>query len=238
MTDDHAAAEETVDHFEGRDKMLSALREELVGPQPLGLQIKLDAIQVGRFEESFQLDGPYTQDGNGEEILCVEPPGLRYGVGVLYPWGVSADTPDDEDSVADSTLETVRSTLTRSEEEAGTSLSSAGEKSLAKIAERAPRRDEPDSDDFDLSGANARRPNSMAVSFLTAPPKAGQMIVRVTGGRYEQFQFVTPKAFNKSWWLRKPVSLVSTFDVASIHSVSARTLLKSETNEASGLAAR
>ena len=58
-----------------RDQILDLLRAELIGPDPVP---------------------PDVQD-NGEEILVTDPPRLRYGAGVLFPQGVSAEQSEDVD---------------------------------------------------------------------------------------------------------------------------------------------
>ena len=56
-----------------RDQIVDFLRAELIGPDPIP---------------------PDVQD-NGEEILITDPPRLRYGAGVLFPQGVSAEKSED-----------------------------------------------------------------------------------------------------------------------------------------------
>ena len=56
-----------------RDQIIDFLRAELIGPDPTP---------------------PDVQD-NGEEILITDPPRLRYGAGVLFPQGVSAEKSED-----------------------------------------------------------------------------------------------------------------------------------------------
>ena len=71
------------DHITNRDSVLRALREELVGPCPLGQEI--DCSQAIRLEDAEAAYRPYRQLGSGEEILQRDSPTKRYGVGVLYP---------------------------------------------------------------------------------------------------------------------------------------------------------
>ena len=71
------------DHIANRDAVLHALRQELVGPCPLGEEIDCtQAIQLDDAEAAYR---PYRQRGSGEEILQRDSPTKRYGVGVLYP---------------------------------------------------------------------------------------------------------------------------------------------------------
>src|SRR5271165_658641 len=77
---------EMADHIANRGAVLQALRQELVGPHPLGEEIDCSAaIQLDDAEAAYR---PYRQRGSGEEILQRDPPTKRYGVGVLYPMEV------------------------------------------------------------------------------------------------------------------------------------------------------
>ena len=70
------------DHIANRDKIIQALREELVGPSPQGKSIKCYGEIT--FESDKDLYQPRRQD-SGEEILQRDPPLVRYGVGILHP---------------------------------------------------------------------------------------------------------------------------------------------------------
>ena len=67
-----------------------------------------------------------------------------------------------------------------------------------------------DSDDFDLSSANAYRPSSMAVSLLVRIPEGSELAVMATGGRYA-IKDVVLIGNEREWWLRSPVRLNSRF---------------------------
>ena len=200
----------------GRGSILAALRRELVGPDPCGVAVDLLAIARGEFPDEFKPDGPYFEKESGQEILCVEPPGLRYGVGILFPWDTGADLDGQDGAPADPAIETIQSSaaLTESNTETGSrALTSQAEQSLDRIVARADVGEEPTyGDDFDLSGANVRRPNSMAISFLARVANPGQMVVRATGGRYERIHFTAPGGGSRQWYVRRPVSVEARFD--------------------------
>ena len=213
-------------HIANRDVVLRMLRDELVGPCPLGQEI--DCAQAIHLEDAEAAYRPYRQLGSGEEILQRDSPTKRYGVGVLYP--MEASVPPDE----------LNSQLPPPEEEAALQQPASSREALApsavhdceKIAARAEHRlPEADSDDFDLSSANTYKPSSMAVSLLVRLPAGTSLIVAASGGRYrpitvalprprgrEQQQpqeegvegaAATPGFYNREWWLRSPVRLES-----------------------------
>jgi DUF2075 family protein len=77
------------DHITNRDAVLRALRQELVGPCPLGHEIDCAGpVQLDEAEAAYR---PYRQLGSGEEILQRDSPTKRYGVGVLYPMEAKID---------------------------------------------------------------------------------------------------------------------------------------------------
>jgi len=158
--------------------VLRALREELVGPCPLGQEI--ECAQAINLEDAETAYRPYRQFGSGEEILQRDSPTKRYGVGVLYP--MEAPDPLDE----------LDAQLPPSDEEAALQPPGNARETLAptavrdceEIAARAEYRlPETDSDDFDLSSANTYKPSSMAVSLLVHLPQGGALIASASGGR-------------------------------------------------------
>lgn len=193
------------DHITNRDSVLRALREELVGPCPLGQEI--DCAHAIRLEDAEAAYRPYRQLGSGEEILQRDSPTKRYGVGVLYPMEALV-APDELDAQ-----------LPPPDEEpallplgdAGETLAPSAVKDCEEIAARAEHcPPEADSDDFDLSSANTYKPSSMAVSLLVHLPEGAELDVMATGGRYAVMP-VTLVGREREWWLRSPVRLESCF---------------------------
>jgi len=193
------------DHIANRDAVLQALRQELVGPHPLGEEIDCAAaIQLDDAEAAYR---PYRQRGTGEEILQRDPPTKRYGVGVLYPMEVpippvelEAQLPPPDDEPAPPEQKNAREALTAS-----------AVHDCEEIAARVEHRlSDADTDDFDLSSANAYKPSSMAVSLLVRLPEGAELVVTATGGRYA-IKPVLLTGREREWWLRSPVRLNSRF---------------------------
>lgn len=193
------------DHIANRDAVLRTLREELVGPCPLGQEI--DCTQAIHLEDAEAAYRPYRQLGSGEEILQRDSPTKRYGVGVLYPMEalaapdeLDAQLPPPDEEAAPQPPENARETLAPS-----------AVHDCEDIAARAEHRlPEADSDDFDLSSANTYKPSSMAVSLLVHLPQGAVLDVVASGGRYALLP-VMLVGREREWWLRSPVRLESHF---------------------------
>ena len=70
-------------------------------------------------------------------------------------------------------------------ENAREALTASAVHDCEEIAARAEHRlPDADTDDFDLSSANAYKPSSMAVSLLVRLPEGAELVVTATGGRY------------------------------------------------------
>ena len=193
------------DHITNRDAILQALRQELVGPHPIGEEIDCAAaIRLDVEEAAYR---PYRQLGSGEEILQRDSPTKRYGVGVLYPMKVpdapedlQAQQPPPEDDLTVPQPENARETLT-------TSAVHDCEEIAARVEQRL---SDADTDDFDLSSANAYKPSSMAVSLLVHLPEGAELVITATGGRYA-IKEVLLAGREREWWLRSPVRLIGRF---------------------------
>lgn len=193
------------DHVVNRDAVLRSLHEELVGPCPSGKEIDCNAaIQLDDTEAAYR---PYRQLGTGEEILQRDAPTKRYGVGVLYPMEapiahgeIESQPPSPDEEIDPGPPSGVSEPLTAS-----------AIRDCEAIAARAQSRiPEADSDDFDLSSANAYKPSSMAVSLLVLLPENAELVVSATGGRYA-IKPVMLVERERQWWLRSPVRLCSRF---------------------------
>jgi hypothetical protein len=204
------------DHITNRDAVLQSLRQELIGPHPLGEEIDCAAaIQLDDSEAAYR---PYRQRGSGEEILQRDSPTKRYGVGVLYPMEVP---------IAPAELETQlpppdEENAPPQQENAREALTASAVHDCEEIAARVEYRlSDADSDDFDLSSANAYRPSSMAVSLLVRLPEGAELAVAATGGRYA-IKEVRLTGRDREWWLRSPVRLNSRFRRSDFPATSAR----------------
>lgn len=184
------------DHISNREEIIEALHDELVGPRPQGDPI--DCSGTVSFTEKNDSYDSYVQEESGEEILTSEYPLSRYGVGVLNPEDlaydpVTEDDPDIEENTAQSSGETT------SDPDESPDIERLG----------SGRRDEEESDDFDLSMTNASRACSIAVSLLADLSEDTQIEISVNGGRYvEKDVQVEGGSRSSPWWLRRSVQLV------------------------------
>jgi len=76
-------------HIANRDEIEAELFRELIGPDVLqgATEIDPDLHPTLTFEQRNE-QAPFV-DPQGEEILFLDTPGKRYGVGVLYPTGAN-----------------------------------------------------------------------------------------------------------------------------------------------------
>ncbi len=188
------------DHFAGREAVVAALKAELVGPDPHGPPLDTSSpISFDRREDSY---GPWTEALTGEEILARDSPGIRYGVGVLYPLDFE---PEDE-------VQTDEIPEIDSEETASGGQTRPAQRKLEDIGKRAEKvagaaaRDGANEDDQALAGANSFRPSSMALSFVLNCEVAERLRVTFTGARYEALDVaIGGKVRPASFWVRRPV---------------------------------
>jgi len=193
------------DHVSNREAVLQALRDELVGPAPRGEEI--DCSLDISFEEVEAGYRPYCQLGSREEILQRDAPTKRYGISVLYPM-TAQPGPEEVDTQAPPLDPS--DTDGRPADEADPLLAAAVQ-DFERIAARAERQlPEADTDDFDLSSANAYKPSSMGLSVLVRLPPEGKLRVEATGGRYRR-KGITIKGRQRDWWLRSPVRIAACY---------------------------
>lgn len=192
------------DHITNRDTVLKMLHEELVGPCMVGEEIDCNqTIYLPEVESAYK---PYRQLGSGEEILQRDSPTKRYGIGVLYPM----EAPIALEEV-DRPLPELDNGAGQQHEKPGDIFTSSAIHDCEMIASRLERGiPEANSDDLDISSANAYRPSSMAISLLVYLPEGAGLSVVATGGRYRE-KAVTLIDRGGEWWLRSPVQLKSHF---------------------------
>jgi Helicase conserved C-terminal domain len=214
------------DYLEGRERLVTALREELVGPSPRGTEI--DCTGDVAFPDRESAYGPFRQAGSGEEILQRDRPIKRYGIGVLYP----PETPGENDPEEEAEAGTPAAEEVPGEESQQIVEDHAAA-SLERIADRHAGGDFEESD-FDLSTANSYRPSAVGLSFVCKAPAGSALAVTVEAGRYRQKQVTirtddrkesegssgdaAPQHQTRRWWLRSPVSLRARFDAADLTS--------------------
>lgn len=189
-------------HIANRGVIISAIRQELVGPSPQGEQ--LDCKNGIHFNDKDSFYRPYRQKDTGEEILQRDPPTKRYGVGVLYP--VAALLYEEDPAALSGDVADVQKSENielRDEFEHSAPESVLTEGDVSGVI--------PDDDDLDLSGANRLRPSTMGVSFLAELPPGSQVIIEATCGRYEPVN-VSYETVERVWWMRQPIAARYIFD--------------------------
>ena len=97
MTLKEPANETTPDHISNRNKVVLALRREMMGPSCAGEPIDCSPEIVCKNTDEFY--GPNVQSGSRNEIIKWESPRKHYGVGVLYPAGPTLEIDEDPDEL-------------------------------------------------------------------------------------------------------------------------------------------
>lgn len=170
---------------QARDNViLESLRKELIGPSPVGEPLTInDFIHLS--EEDFKKD--WIVASTGEEIIK-EYPVVRYGMGALYTKDFKEDNKELEDAEeqqeSDTKNDFINTTVNTDEE----------------------RSDE--GYDIDLSLANARLPQSFAISFVSNISKLKIFRIKVTGGIYKPFKIIKENGKEAKWWYREAFSEV------------------------------
>lgn len=181
---------------EAREIVEATVRRELFGPAPgeapVGNGIDCSSHSL-IFQKKDESQGQFHDRDTLEEVLTRSDPLRRYGVGVLYSGGTPAgglEARDDASAVVPGLAENTANPEQESAEVRG------------KV-----RQDQADSDDFDLSDANKRKPSSMAISFKVRVPAESSLGVRVTGAYYDQVKVTAPDTPPLVWWVRRPFTL-------------------------------
>jgi hypothetical protein len=173
------------DHLGPREDVIDALKAELLGPAAAGKPLDRDS-----FDNWEEARGPWVDAESGEEVLDRDPL-IRYGVGVLYPAENAAQPADEDHTVV-----------------AGLGDGELDGKVVEGLQEAARRTGgPPDDDDFDLAGANDRRPSTMGLSFMLAGGSSAALRIVFTGGRYRRLN-VRVAGDARRWWVRGPVTAV------------------------------
>ena len=191
------------DHLKNRGLIVQRLREEIVGPQPLGDPV--DLSRLPRFERFFHAWKPARQADTGEEILTRDRPTKRYGSGVLFPHGTEGEDGGDSTAPRNDALSDDNQMSPPDADPSEVDLSRRADSGIAKMRERTARSsgDGPH-DDLDLTGANQLRPSVMAVTFLCEVDAGASLRIRVGGGRYKRVKVKTGDG-EVVWWARQPV---------------------------------
>ena len=164
-------------------------------------------------------------------------PTIRYGVGVLYPALPPAGTGGAADATRDAVAQAMEQKIADAAIVPGLSADEPQEPQALGWEGSAGRMGATaDDSDFDLSGANERRPTAMGISFLLAvQPQAG-LRIEVEGGRYEQVRIDLPGGVQRTWWKRVPVKAVWQLSPGQLRQVPhLHRELTAETEESTGL---
>lgn len=196
-----------------RDVVLSEVRRELVGPDPLGSPLKVphDGEPVDAF-------GAFVDAETGEEVLTVQAPLERYGVAVLFPKEERTDGDDAEVTEANLVVDV---------SELADAMEGAAPKGLERIDQRVldGSPDQDDEDDSQLVDATRRKPSSMAVTFRVRSGPGAAIMARLprtelgtefaVNGRYEPFRIAGRKPDSGvtpyTWWVRRQVCATARF---------------------------
>lgn len=201
------------ENLKNRKWLLERTRAEVVGPDPAGDPLvppEAAQLNVVRWDEFRK---PRRQT-DGEEVLWQDPPTKRYGAGILYPAGVI----QDEENIAGSDAEESNGVTSIGEPEADERQLSENE----KLRGRSAKAD--DSEDYDVTLANAFRPSAIGLSFLAdmSCETDGLKVELVSVGRLGAEEFsecpaaiykkviqkvgdIGGKEFDRSIWLRRPL---------------------------------
>jgi hypothetical protein len=184
---------------QSREFIIKELREELVGPAPNGKEIDCGGnLSFPSFKDAA---GPWKQK-TGEEILEVDRPTSRYGVGVLYPLG----TPRIDEREAEN-----GPTVPEDVNDKPASDVMAGYEKLE--LELTP---ESEDNDVGVTAANASRPSSMGFSFLLKVDGDATLQVSGRGGRYRSKKVKIGAERTADWWLRSPVEITGVYSTEDI----------------------
>lgn len=181
---------------EARDVVEAAVRRELFGPsdgeEPLGKPVDCSGPSL-TFEKKDESNGQFHDRDTLEEVLTRSDPLRRYAVGVLHSGGTPTGglaAEGDDSAVIPGLAEN-----DENPEEAPTEVRGLR------------RQDQPDSDDFDLSDANRRKPSAMAISFKVRLAEGATLKIRVTGAYYDPVKITAPDTPPLKWWVRRPFVL-------------------------------
>lgn len=208
-----------------RETVLRGIRRELLGPAGCGYSLEIP--HIGEPVDAFL---PYVDAVTGQEVLTVEKPLNRYGLGVLYPkfafdsQAHPVVAPDELTGAIDETSGPTPNQMAP--------LSAEAERALDKILERNARSvgDEAGDDDVssDFIDTTRRQASSMAVSFRVRSSDGSKLVVTLpefepgtalpVNGRYEEFTVEGRNPRDGSvksykWWVRRQVMGTATFEL-------------------------
>ncbi|MBS0542644.1 MAG: helicase [Proteobacteria bacterium] len=199
------------ENLKNRKWLLERIRAEVVGPDPAGDPVvPPEATQLAKVSwDEFRKPRRQT---DGEEVLWQDPPTKRYGAGILYPAGMlqaeeAGNLGNGDESAKEPPIR---------EPEVDEKLLSENE----RLGGRSAKAD--DSEDYDVTLANAFRPSAIGLSFLAdlEREREGFRVELVSVGRLGAEDFsqtptaiyrkvvqkvgdIEGKEFDRTIWLRK-----------------------------------
>lgn len=188
---------------EARAIVEAAVRREVFGPEvgeePIGEPIDCSGARL-KFDTKDGANGQFHDRDTREEVLTRSDPLRRYGVGVLYSGGTPVTGAPDDDPA----------------DIPGLADNEGNPETLPSEVRGQIRQDEADSDDFDLSDANRRKPSAIAVSFKLRVPDGASLKVRVTGAYYDSRPVTAPDTPPLTWWVRRPFTIEGTAPASTL----------------------
>ncbi|NKR43378.1 helicase [Rhodococcus hoagii] len=182
---------------EARAIIETAVRRELFGPtlneEPVGQPLDCTRPKL-TFATKEAVQGQFYDRDTLEEILTRSDPLRRYGVGVLYSGGTPVTGAADEDTT----------------DVPGLAANYENPEHPPTEIKGQIRGGEADSDDFDLSDANRRKPSAMAVSFKVRVPEGASLNIRMSGAYYDDRPVTAPDTPPLTWWVRRPFTIEGT----------------------------
>lgn len=190
-------------NLQNREWLVARLRAEIIGPDPAG-----DPIEIGRNGDTtltWEVFRKPKRQRNGEEILWQDAPIKRYGAGILFPPGVTEQRQlaEEAGSVTEVTEDAEPGLDIRVDEQ----LEKKVQDDAAKIKTLVD-----DSENYDVSLANAYRPSAMGLSFLADfSIETDGFSVEVECAVYEQVKVRlesakgSDKQSQRELWFRVPI---------------------------------
>jgi hypothetical protein len=217
-------------HLRNRDLLAAAIAGEVFGP---GSSLEVEGSLLGKptaFDLSKTVVFPDQKEhrnnrpvdkATGEEILREDRPLNRYGMGVLFPEEDEQIREEEDDLNAsaeasagpqenggDQEEETARAQRTKEEESHLRKLEKQAD--IIKGSDHQDDDEDSASDAADLRVTNLRRQRGIGISFVVDSAAQGDLVVQVTGGRYQRFKNIRIEDCKGDgrevvWWLRRKV---------------------------------
>lgn len=187
-------------NLNNRAWLLDKLKAEIVGPDPAENGIDLDienAETVNLTKEEFY---SAKKQKNGEEILWQDSPIKRYGAGILFPTEI---TPEEQLADEANTTEEYDADELLPDNAIDEKIEDQVNESIANTAASAD-----DTENYDVTLANAYRPSAMGVSFLANLSNNNDaMIVKAIFAEYKKKTVIIDgnQSYRRHIWLRKEI---------------------------------